>query len=120
MKESEKQNERIAHMTFASVYPYYIIKVEKKGRSKVELDKIISWLTSYSESQIAELVKEKVTLERFFENAKLQRNAKLITGLICGYRVEDIENELTRNVRYLDKIVDELAKGRKIESIMRT
>lgn len=112
-------DERIAKMTFASVYPMYVAKVEKKGRTKAELNQVIEWLTGFDSHRQQELVKEKVTFETFFERASLNPNVHLITGVICGYRVEDIENPLTQQVRYLDKLVDELAKGRKMEKILR-
>lgn len=106
-------------MTFASVYPHYLSKVEKKGRTKEELHQVIRWLCGFDENALQELIEEKVTFETFFEKANLPPNAKLITGLICGYRVEDIENPLTQKVRYLDKLVDELAKGKAMEKILR-
>ena len=109
----------MAKLTFASVYPHYLAKVEKKGRTKEELYQVIEWLTGYDEKKLQELIKEKVTFEIFFQNAVLNPNAHLITGMICGYRIEEIENPLTQQVRYLDKLVDELAKGRKIEKILR-
>jgi hypothetical protein len=112
-------DERMAQMTFASVYPHYVNKVEKKGRTKEELHKVIEWLTGYNTIRLQKLIEEKVTFEVFFQNAELNPNAKLITGVICGYRVEDIQNTITRNVRYLDKLIDELAKGRKMEKILR-
>jgi len=117
---SSRQNDRIAKMTFASVYPHYVTKVEKKGRSKQELHEVIEWLTGYNSKKLDELIKEKVTFEIFFKKAKLNPNAKLITGVICGYRVEDIKEPLVQNVRYLDKLVDELAKGKKMEKILRS
>ena len=113
------QNQRIAKMTFASVYPLYLAKVEKKGRTKEELHQVIKWLTGFDKKKLQELLKENVTFETFFQHATLNPNAHLITGVICGYRVEDIENPLTQQVRYLDKLVDELAKGRKMEKILR-
>lgn len=119
MKASAAQDERIANMTFASVYPMYVAKVEKKGRTKEELNQVIEWLTGYTNQQQQELIQEKVTFKVFFEKASLNKNASLITGLICGYRVEEIENPLTQQVRYLDKLVDELAKGKKMEKILR-
>jgi hypothetical protein len=119
MKSSTTHDERIAKMTFASVYPHYVTKVERKGRSKEELHQVIEWLTGYDERKVQELIGQKVTFEDFFRDAALNRNAKLITGVICGYRVEEIENPLTQQVRYLDKLVDELAKGRKMEKILR-
>jgi hypothetical protein len=119
MKISDKHNERIAKMTFASVYPMYIEKVEKKGRTKEELHQVIKWLTGFDHKKLQELIKEKVTFEIFFQRASLHPNAHLITGVICGVRVEEIENRLTQQARYLDKLVDELAKGRKMEKILR-
>jgi hypothetical protein len=119
MKNSSNHDERIAEMTFASVYPHYLTKVEKKGRNKEELHQVIKWLTGYDEKKLKTLIEEKVTFEIFFQKAKINPNAKLITGVICGYRVEEIENPLTQQVRYLDKLVDELAKGRKMEKILR-
>ncbi len=119
MNSSNSQNERIRKMLFSSVYPLYIIKVEKKGRTKKELNQIITWLTGYDIIEIEKLIQEKVSFETFFKLAKLNTNAHLITGVICGYRVEDIEDKLTQQVRYLDKIVDELAKGKKMEKILR-
>lgn len=112
-------DQRIAQMTFASVYPMYVAKVEKKGRTKQELHQVIEWLTGFDDNKLQELIKAKVTFEAFFKRASLNPNAHLITGVICGYRVEEIENPLTRQVRYLDKLVDELAKGRKMEKILR-
>ena len=119
MSTTSHHDERIAKMIFASVYPHYITKVEKKGRTKEELNRVIEWLTGYDENKIEELIKEKVTFEFFFKNATLNSNAQLITGVICGYRVEEIENSTTQQVRYLDKLVDELAKGRKMEKVLR-
>lgn len=117
MNNAKNQDERIARMTFGSVYPHYLAKVEKKGRSKEELHQVIEWLTGYDENTLQEIIEEKATLEKFFQKAALHPNARLITGVICGYRVEEIENALTQQVRYLDKLVDELAKGRKMEKI---
>lgn len=119
MKVTEKQNERIANMTFASVYPHYLSKVEKKGRTKDELLTVIEWLTGFNEEKLQKLIDDKTTFEIFFKEAKLHPNAGLIKGVICGYRIEEIEFPLTRQVRYLDKLVDELAKGRKMEKILR-
>jgi hypothetical protein len=120
MKTITTHDERIAKMTFASVYPFYIAKVEKKGRSKEELNMVITWLTGFDEKKIQQLIDEKVTFEIFFKKAKLNKNAHLITGVICGYRVEEITNPLIQKVRYLDKLVDELAKGKKMDKILRT
>lgn len=119
MSNANNHDERIAKMTFASVYPHYLAKVEKKGRTKQELHQVLEWLTGYNEKKLQELIEEKVTFEKFFQNATLNPNAHLITGVICGYRVEEIANPLTQQVRYLDKLVDELAKGRKMGKIMR-
>lgn len=119
MKTTAHHDARIANMTFASVYPMYVEKVEKKGRTKEELHQVIEWLTSFDEKKLQELIEEKVTFEVFFQRATLHPNANLITGVICGYRVEEIENPLTQQARYLDKVVDELAKGRKMEKILR-
>src|SRR5215470_1422308 len=120
MKTSISHDQRIAKMSFASVYPMYLAKVEKKGRTPDELHQVIQWLTGFDDRKLEELIAEKATFETFFAKAKLNPNARLITGVICGYRVEDIENPLTRQVRYLDKLVDELAQGRKIEKILRS
>jgi hypothetical protein len=119
MTPSSTHNERIAKMIFGSVYPMYVAKVEKKGRTKEELQQVIEWLTGFNKEKLGELIKEKVTFETFFQRASLNPNAHLITGVICGYRVEEIENPLTQKARYLDKLVDELAKGRKMEKILR-
>jgi hypothetical protein len=119
MNNSNTHHERIAKMTFASVYPHYVTKVEKKGRTKEELHEVITWLTGFDNNTLQQLINEKVTFETFFKRATLHPNAHLITGLICGYRIEEIENTLTKQVRYLDKLVDELAKGRKMEKILR-
>lgn len=110
---------KIAAMTFSSAYPHYVAKVEKKGRTEAELLQVIRWLTGYTDAQIRKHIDAKSTFEAFFAKAKLNPNAGLITGVICGYRVEDIENPLTQKVRYLDKLVDELAKGKKMEKVLR-
>ncbi len=120
INNSNTQHERFKKMTFASVYPLYVAKVEKKGRTKEELHQVIEWLTGFGNKKLQELIKEKVTFEKFFQQAKLNANVHLITGVICGYRIEEIENELTKQVRYMDKLVDELAKGRKMEKILRS
>jgi hypothetical protein len=119
MNTSDTHNERIAKMIFASVYPHYITKVESKGRTKEELHQVITWLTGFDDKKLQELIEERVTFETFFQRASLHPNANLITGMICGYRIEEIENPLTQKARYLDKVVDELAKGRKMEKILR-
>ena len=112
-------DKKIAQMTFSSVYPHYVNEVEKKGRTIAELHEVIEWLTGFDEPKLRELIAQKVTFEEFFDEADLNPNAELITGVICGYRIEEIETPLTREVRYLDKLVDELAKGRKMEKILR-
>ena len=112
--------ERIAKMTFASIYPHYVAKVEKKGRTKKELHEVIKWLTGFDEKNLKSLIKEEATFETFFKKCKLNPNAHLITGVICGYRVEELKDPLIRQCRYLDKLVDELAKGKKMEKILRT
>lgn len=119
MKTTPEHDERIAKMTFASVYPHYVTKVEKKGRSKEELHLVIEWLTGFDDKKLLELIDEKVTFETFFQKAELNPNAHLITGVICGYRIEEIETPLTKQTRYLDKLIDELAKGKKMEKILR-
>ncbi len=119
MNPAGNQDERIAKMSFSSVYPHYLAKVEKKGRTREELHRVIEWLAVFDEHELAQLIQEKVSFEDFFGRANLNPNAHLITGIICGYRVEEIENPLTRKVRYLDKLVDELAKGKKMEKILR-
>jgi hypothetical protein len=119
MNNSEATNQRVAKMIFRSVYPLYLAKVEKKGRTKEELHQVIEWLTGYDKKKLKELIKEKVTFEAFFKQASLNPKAHLITGVICGYRIEDIENPLMKKVRYLDKLVDELAKGKAMEKILR-
>lgn len=120
MKETAEHNERVAKITFASVYPHYIKKAESKGRTKEELHQIIHWLTGFDDAKLQQLIDENATFKTFFEKATLNPNANLITGVICGYRVEEIENPLTKQVRYLDKLIDELAKGKKMEKILRT
>ena len=119
MKPTKEHNERIAKMKFASVYPHYVNKIEKKGRTKKELFQVIEWLTGYDESELQEHIDSEASFEVFFQNANLNPNANLIKGLICGYRIEEIDNKLTQSVRYLDKLVDELAKGRKMDKILR-
>ncbi|MBD3377252.1 DUF2200 family protein [candidate division KSB1 bacterium] len=119
MSTTPEHDARIAKMTFASVYPHYVTKVEKKGRTKKELHQVIEWLTGYDDKKLQDLMDENATFETFFKDAKLNPNAHLITGVICGYRIEGIETPLTKQVRYLDKLVDELAKGKKMEKILR-
>lgn len=119
MTTTKEHDERMAQMTFASVYPHYVTKVEKKGRTKKELHDVITWLTGYDDKELQKCIVEKATFEAFFQKAALHPNAHLITGTICGYRIEDIATPLTQKVRYMDKLVDELAKGRKMEKILR-
>jgi hypothetical protein len=119
MSTSATHDERIAKMTFAAVYPHLVAKVEKKGRTQEELHRVIEWLTGFDKTKLQQLIKEKATFASFFEQATLNPRAELITGTICGYRIEDIKTPLTKKVRYLDKLVDELAKGRKMEKILR-
>ena len=120
MTAPKNHDERMASMTFASVYPHYVAKVEKKGRTIAELHQVIEWLTGFDDKKLQDCIAAKVTFESFFQNASLNPNASQIKGLICGYRIEEIENPLTKKVRYLDKLVDELAKGRKMDKILRT
>ena len=119
MNHANNHDERFAKMTFSTVYPLYLAKIERKGRTREELHKVICWLTGFNEKSLQKHIKDEVTFEQFFQLANLNPNAHLITGVICGYRVEDIQNPLTQRVRYLDKLVDELAKGRKLEKVLR-
>ena len=119
MKTTIEHDERMAKMTFATVYPHYLAKVEKKDRTKEELHQVIEWLTGFNNKELQKMIDEKVTFETFFQNAKLNSNVNLITGVICGYRIEEIATPLTKQVRYLDKLVDELAKGKKMDKILR-
>lgn len=120
MTSTAHHDERIAKMTFATVYPLYVTKAERKGRTEDEVQQVIQWLTGYNAGQIQQHIEQQSTFEQFFEQATLNPNAHLIKGVICGYRVEEIENVLTQRARYLDKLVDELAKGRKMEKILRS
>jgi hypothetical protein len=120
MKETKEHNDKIAKLTFASVYPHYVKKVETKGRTIEELHEVIRWLTGFDDKKLQSLIEEKVTFAEFFQRAELNANAHLITGVICGYRIEEIENPLTKKTRYLDKLIDELAKGKKMEKILRS
>lgn len=114
------KNERVYKLLFSSVYPLYIQKAEKKGRTKEELDTIIKWLTGYNDEQLKAQIEKKSDFETFFAEApELNPNAVKITGVICGYRVEEIEDPLMQKIRYLDKLIDELAKGKKMEKILR-
>ena len=121
MTTSPEHDARIAKMTFASVYPHYVSKVTKKGRTEDELNEVIEWLTGFSREELKNLIDQKVSFEAFFfAKATLHTIAHLITGMICVYLIEGIKTPLTQKVRYLDKIVDDLAKGRKMERILRT
>lgn len=119
MKETAAHDEKIARLTFAGVYPMYVQKVEKKGRTKEELDTVIKWLTGFTDEQLQKQIERKTSFADFFKEATLHPNAGLITGVICGYRVEEIKTPLTQQIRYLDKLVDELARGKKVEKILR-
>lgn len=119
MKTTPEHDARVAKMIFASIYPHYVNKVEKKGRTKEELHQVIEWLTGFDGKKLKELIDDKVTIETFFANAKLNPNVHLIKGVICGYRIEEIETPLTKQARYMDKLVEELARGRKMEKILR-
>lgn len=121
MKVTAEKNEQVANMVFASIYPHYVNRLEKNGRTKEELHQVIEWLTGFNEDKLQALIDEKVTFGAFFEQANIHPNANMIKGVICGYRIEEIadEFEVYRQCRYLDKLVDELAKGRKMEKILR-
>ena len=120
MSTTKEHDERIANMSFASVYPHYVTKIEKKGRTQEELHEVIEWLTGFDKKELEKLIEEKVSFKEFFNRANLHPNAELIKGVICGYRIEEITTPLTRQARYLDKVIDELARGRKIEKIKRS
>jgi len=120
MSTTKEHDERIANMSFASVYPHYVTKIEKKGRTQEELHEVIEWLTGFDKEELETLIEEKVSFKEFFNRANLHPNAELIKGVICGYRIEEITTPLTRQARYLDKVIDELARGRKIEKIKRS
>ena len=119
MKTTLKHDQRMAKMTFASIYPHYVTKIEKKNRTKDELHKVIQWLTGFNLEDLKKFIAQNITFETLFENANLNKNAHLVTGMICGYRIEEIKTPITKQVRYLDKLVDELAKGKKMEKILR-
>ncbi len=118
-KNSSSHDQKIANMTFASVYPHYVNKVIKKGRTEEELLQVISWLTSYDKDRLMKCIEDKITFDVFFENCSLNPKAMEVKGQICGYKIEEILNPLTQKVRILDKLVDELAKGRKMDAILR-
>ena len=121
MKVTAEKNEKIREIIFASIYPHYVNRIEKNRRTKKELHQVIEWLTGFDDSQLQALIDDKVSFKTFFQKAKIHPNAHLIKGVICGYRIEDIDDEfeLYRQCRFLDKLVDELAKGRKMEKILR-
>ena len=121
MKVTAEKNEKVANMVFASIYPHYLNRIEKNGRTKDELDHVIEWLTGYNQESLQVMMDEKVTFGTFFENAKMHKNAHLIKGVVCGYRIEEIEEEfeLYKRCRQMEKLIDELAKGRKMEKILR-
>lgn len=119
MSTTPKHDQKIAKLIFGSVYPMYVKKVETGGRTVEELNQVIEWLTGFNNKKLQQLIKDKVTFAEFFKQATINPNAHLITGMICGYRIEDIQTPLTKQARYLDKLTDELAKGRKMEKILR-
>ena len=119
MKDTSHHDERVAQMKFSSVYPHYLDRILRRGRTKEELHQVIEWLTGYNSQKLEELIKSEVTFETFYTEAKMHPNVDLIKGVVCGYRIEEIQNTLTRQTRYLDKLIDELAKGRKMEKILR-
>lgn len=119
MNSTEKNIERVAKMSFASIYPLYISKIQKKNRTSEELNQVITWLTGYSVKELQKHLDNKTTFQEFFQQAKINPNASKITGTICGYKIEEIENPFMKKVRYLDKLVDELAKGRPLTKILR-
>lgn len=121
MKVTAEKNEKVANMIFASIYPLYLNKIEKKGRTKEELDLVIEWFTGHDQEALLALINEKATFRTFFQKAKIHANADLIKGIVCGYRIEEIEDEfeLYKQCRRMEKLIDELAKGRKMEKILR-
>ncbi len=121
MKVTAEKNEKVANMIFASIYPLYMNRLEKNGRTREEFHQVLEWLTGYDEAQLQKLIEEKVTYKTFFDGAKMHPNAHLIKGVVCGYRIEEIEDEfeLYRQCRQMEKLIDELAKGRKMEKILR-
>ncbi|RRJ90319.1 DUF2200 domain-containing protein [Paenimyroides tangerinum] len=119
MTTTQEHDAKIAKLVFASVYPHYLKKIETKGRTVTELHQVIEWLTGFDENSLQQLIDEKVNFQIFFERANLNTNAHLIKGIICGYRIEDIETPLTKQARYLDKLIDELAKGKSMDKIFR-
>jgi len=121
MKVTAAKNEKVANMIFASIYPLYLARLEKNGRTKEELDQVIGWLTGFDNKMVQKLIDEKVTFEVFFQKAKIHPNAHLVKGVVCGYRIEEIKDEFEvyKRCRQMEKLIDELAKGRKMEKILR-
>ncbi|MDA9550368.1 DUF2200 domain-containing protein [Flavobacteriaceae bacterium] len=121
MKVTAEKNERVANLIFSTIYPLYLNRLKKNGRTKKELNQVIEWLTGFNENELQELIENKVTFRTFFKKAKIHSNAKLIKGVVCGYRIEEIDDkfELYKQCRRLEKLIDELAKGRKMEKILR-
>lgn len=121
MKVTAEKNEKVANMIFGSIYPLYLNRLEKNGRTKEELNQVIEWFTGYDNTTLQTLIDEKVTYRTFFQKAKIHPNEHMIKGVVCGYRIEEIEDEfqLYKQCRQLEKLIDELAKGRKMEKILR-
>tara|TARA_B110000003_G_scaffold221904_1_gene222006 strand:- start:186 stop:554 length:369 start_codon:yes stop_codon:yes gene_type:complete len=121
MKVTAEKNEKVANLIFSTIYPLYLDRLKKNGRTKKELNQVIEWLTGFNENELEQLIENKVTFRTFFKKAKIHSNAKLIKGVVCGYRIEEIEDkfELYKQCRRLEKLIDELAKGRKMEKILR-
>ena len=121
MQVTPEKNEKVAQMVFSSIYPHYLKRIEKNGRTKQELNQVIEWLTGFDEQKLQSLIEEKVTFETFFQQAKIHANAHLIKGVVCGYRIEEIEDkfDVYKQCRRMEKLIDELAKGRKMEKILR-
>lgn len=121
MKVTDEKNRKAGELSFTSVYPLYLNKIQKKGRTANELNKIIEWLTGYNESQITKMLEDETTFKVFFENAQINPKANQIRGVICGYRIEEIEDkfQLYKNCRYLDKLIDELSKGKELNKVLR-
>jgi len=119
MRETPEHNKRMANLTLAGVYPHYVNKIESKGGVKEDLDKAIGWLTGFTDKEVAKFIEDKSTFSEFFEKANLNADSVMITGSICGYKIQDIENDLTRSIRCLDKLVDEISKGKPIDKVLR-
>ena len=121
MKVTAKKNEQVGNMIFASIYPHYWNRLQKKGRTKEEFHKVVEWFTGYDENKLQSLIEDKVTFRTFFAKAKINPNAHMIKGVVCGYRIEEIEEEFEvyKQCRQMEKLIDELAKGRKMEKILR-